>query len=65
MIQQDVRLCVAEKGGGGFEMDGGADASRRRWKPAANHPWRQYRSVYLQKKRVMFLKQQSEAVSGI
>lgn len=34
---------------------------RKRWKPAANHPWRQYRSVYLHKKRMTYLKQHALA----
>jgi hypothetical protein len=34
---------------------------RRRWKPPANHPWRQYRSVYLQKKRMDLVRERQAA----
>ncbi|MBM4148015.1 MAG: hypothetical protein FJ224_03105 [Lentisphaerae bacterium] len=37
-------------------VNGEADGGRRR-KPPANHPWRQYRSVYLQKKRIEFVRE--------
>jgi ribonuclease D len=33
----------------------------RRWKPPANHPWRQYRSVYMQKKRMDLIRQRQLA----
>lgn len=38
-----------------------AGSGRRRWKPPANHPWRQYRSVYLQKKRMDFIRERQAA----
>jgi hypothetical protein len=55
MTQQAIRLGVEDRVMGVSE----AEENRRRWKPAANHPWRQYRSVYLQKKRLTFLRQQT------
>jgi hypothetical protein len=36
-------------------------ADRRRWKPSANHPWRQYRAVYLQKKHMNLVREQQVA----
>jgi hypothetical protein len=61
MTQQATRLGVEERMMGVSETDD----NRRRWKPAANHPWRQYRSVYLQKKRLAFLRQQTALAEAI
>ena len=54
-----------------MKQDGGAALAERgsqdehdeeaKWRPASNHPWRQYRSVYLQKKRMEYLRQHAPA----
>jgi len=42
-------------------VTGSAVSERKRWKPPASHPWRQYRSVYLQKKRMEFIRERQAA----
>jgi len=53
---RDLTLHGADVRRGSGVVNGEADGGRR-WKPSANHPWRQYRSVYLQKKRIEFVRE--------
>ena len=57
MIQQMTETETAGAETGSRRSRGAMRETANKWKPATNHPWRQYHSVCMSKKRSEYLKE--------